>query len=405
LCKRAVGTNVEISVLCSPEIAAFHDLSQHVGLRIVGEEEAYGFDLLYKPAQPFSMGEVADSSQRALRVVYCFLDTISWDCFYLWCQERDDCWRLASRCSDALFFISPFSEKQFHLRFETDPEVLTRVIPLSLDVRDYLPSTQCRPALETSPASQQKHLLVFGNHYAHKHVQATATSLALAFPDQEIVLFGMEEPVPHGNVRAIFSGRLDEAGLETLYQNSACLIFPSMYEGFGLPVMEGLARGMAVFARETPLNRWIGETCNAGGTLFLYRCDEDLCRGVASFLRQPKSRQTQGAMHSNGRSCEDGVQVIWDCFHELTSRSNLPQFWKRMERIPMPQPKPAALETPAHEPPSPEQKATVQTPALKPGRWSSIRRCPERVHREVLRSLRKIRRWIGGEEPPQSWTS
>jgi alpha-1,3-rhamnosyl/mannosyltransferase len=36
-----------------------------------------------------------------------------------------------------------------------------------------------------------------------------------------------------------------------LYQKARCLFFPSLYEGFGLPVLEGLACGLPIAASNT----------------------------------------------------------------------------------------------------------------------------------------------------------
>ena len=44
-----------------------------------------------------------------------------------------------------------------------------------------------------------------------------------------------------GDVR--FIGWVDEAHKPTLYRGAACAVFPSVYEGFGLPVLEALACG------------------------------------------------------------------------------------------------------------------------------------------------------------------
>ncbi len=43
-----------------------------------------------------------------------------------------------------------------------------------------------------------------------------------------------------------FLGWVSVEELEGLYRSSACFVFPSLYEGFGLPVLEAMARGVPV---------------------------------------------------------------------------------------------------------------------------------------------------------------
>ena len=46
----------------------------------------------------------------------------------------------------------------------------------------------------------------------------------------------------NGNVK--LTGFVSDAALVELYQKARCLFFPSLYEGFGLPLLEGLACGL-----------------------------------------------------------------------------------------------------------------------------------------------------------------
>jgi glycosyltransferase involved in cell wall biosynthesis len=46
-------------------------------------------------------------------------------------------------------------------------------------------------------------------------------------------------------------GFVDDNSLVQLYQKARCLFFPSLYEGFGLPLLEGLACGLPLAAAST----------------------------------------------------------------------------------------------------------------------------------------------------------
>ena len=46
--------------------------------------------------------------------------------------------------------------------------------------------------------------------------------------------------------KVIFAGFLSDEELATLYQKTACFVYPSLYEGFGLPVLEAMSFGVPV---------------------------------------------------------------------------------------------------------------------------------------------------------------
>jgi glycosyltransferase involved in cell wall biosynthesis len=71
-----------------------------------------------------------------------------------------------------------------------------------------------------------------------------------------------------------YEGYVSEAKLQELYQESFALIFPSHYEGFGLPVVEAMSQGRPVITRRH------SSLEEVGGSAAIYYDDtvEDLCR-------------------------------------------------------------------------------------------------------------------------------
>jgi len=85
--------------------------------------------------------------------------------------------------------------------------------------------------------------------------------------------------------RVVFTGYLGHDRLPALYRHAAALVLPSIYEGFGLPVLEAMACGTPVVAtRVSSLPEVIGEAgilVAPGDTADLTRALERLCTDAA----------------------------------------------------------------------------------------------------------------------------
>lgn len=89
------------------------------------------------------------------------------------------------------------------------------------------------------------------------------------------------------------TGYIDDAALVALYQKARCLFFPSLYEGFGLPLLEGLACGLPVASSNT------SSLPEVGGELAAYFDPYDvdaMADGLYQALQEPmdfESRQNR----------------------------------------------------------------------------------------------------------------
>lgn len=87
-----------------------------------------------------------------------------------------------------------------------------------------------------------RYALNVGNRAAHKNLGAQGPAAALlAERGLKLAAVGGGGAVfagAEGAAGAVALGRVTDAELRALYQNALCLVFPSRYEGFGLPPME-----------------------------------------------------------------------------------------------------------------------------------------------------------------------
>lgn len=109
-------------------------------------------------------------------------------------------------------------------------------------------------ALQHAPLprnARKQQLLCVSTDFPHKNLDAllvTFATLRQTRPSLELVLVGARPwggtPVLAPGVRSL--GSVSDAMLHALYSESMAIVFPSLYEGFGIPVLESMARSTPV---------------------------------------------------------------------------------------------------------------------------------------------------------------
>lgn len=107
---------------------------------------------------------------------------------------------------------------------------------------------------EVSPRDDG-YVLVIGNVFIHK--QFPEALAAIADLDRRVVAFGAfaQRPTLGANVEFVEGGLLSDDEVDRLYRQAACVVFPSSYEGFGLPIAETAQRGRPLVIFDTTVGR------------------------------------------------------------------------------------------------------------------------------------------------------
>jgi glycosyltransferase involved in cell wall biosynthesis len=145
-----------------------------------------------------------------------------------------------ARRSAIVIAISEHARETLIERLSLDPGRV-RTIHLGVDRERFSPADVERESFLLYPA----------NRWPHKNHETLFRALEL-LPESRLVLTGYEGPVPRG-VESL--GRVPHDELVSLYRRAAALVFPSLYEGFGQPVLEALACACPVACSDLPALR------------------------------------------------------------------------------------------------------------------------------------------------------
>lgn len=173
--------------------------------------------------------------------------------------------------------------------------VLVPTIAVQQDVLSFFPERkdiqitgEGMPSILPSDAFAPTHippyLLSVGSAYPHKGLEDVLRAwpaIRFLYPDLEWWIVGEKDVFMQGFERLVeetgivgirFLGRVEEGALAGLYQRALACLFPSRFEGFGLPPLEALAVGCPVVARRIPV---LVEVLGEEGVIFFRDGTED----------------------------------------------------------------------------------------------------------------------------------
>jgi glycosyltransferase involved in cell wall biosynthesis len=177
-------------------------------------------------------------------------------------RRRVTVWASA-RASAALVALADFGRRELAERFPARADRV-RVIPPGAD--DDLPPPPAREAARARTGADGPLLLSVGSIFNRRHVPELLQALRVlreSVPAARLELVGENRTWPRLDLPALvrdlgleghvrLRGFVSEAELADLYAAADVAVFLSAYEGFGLPALEAMARGVPVVASRAP---------------------------------------------------------------------------------------------------------------------------------------------------------
>lgn len=116
--------------------------------------------------------------------------------------------------------------------------------------------------------------------------------------------------------RVIFTGYVDERDLPALYSGASALVFPSLYEGFGLPPLEAMACGTPVISSNTSS---LPEVIGSAGILLPPRDERKWAKNMLKIIKDKGLAMTlkkMGPIQARRFSWEETARKTVEVYRE-----------------------------------------------------------------------------------------
>lgn len=210
------------------------------------------FHMAFIPSQIFGIEHLFLLNKTCLRFIFNMQDIISLRSNYIliYDYERLEVFKKSIQYCDAMISISEFSlkdTKDYFADVFQEREVETRVIyhgnkekTIKITKKNY-------------ELKYKKYYVIVGNQFKHKFIREIIETIKKS--KYNFIIIGAKETgVLSQNIFGYESGMLSDDFVYYLFLNSQGIIFPSIYEGFGLPVLNGIEYDKKIILCDTELN-------------------------------------------------------------------------------------------------------------------------------------------------------
>ena len=173
------------------------------------------------------------------------------------------------RKAEHILTVSEFSRQEIQKRLKVPAERIT----VTYEGREHIErADEDMSILSRLGIGSKPFFIVVGSNSLHKNLKIVMQANTII--DQaryDIVLIGAENrrvfaPAARGKTENVVpAGYLKDNELKALYKKACALIFPSLYEGFGLPLLEAMACGCPLICSDIPSSR---EVCGSAALFF-----------------------------------------------------------------------------------------------------------------------------------------
>jgi glycosyltransferase involved in cell wall biosynthesis/2-polyprenyl-3-methyl-5-hydroxy-6-metoxy-1,4-benzoquinol methylase len=206
--------------------------------------------------------------------------------------HADRNFRKVCQVASRLICLSDFTRKSVILKGQVEPELAVTSYPSLWNPLDEPTNERVLQALEKWNLKEGQYLFCPANFWRHKNHAMLLTAFKLfmqAYPESELKLVLAGAPGERMDAlcqaakrmglekRVVFTGYLNADEVSAVLQGSLALIFPSLFEGFGVPVLEAMQFGKPVLCSNTTC---LPEVAGEAAVYFDPRRPDEIVRAI-----------------------------------------------------------------------------------------------------------------------------
>ncbi len=232
--------------------------------------------------------------------------------------------------ADHLIAVSKFTKQELVDVLDADPDSIT-VVPNGVDIDAFQQEIDedAFEALRKKLSLPGPYFMYLGSIEPRKNIVRLIEAYAQLrerTPDcSKLLLAGnpawgsdpiLETIARHTkNGDIVQAGYLDRADIIMLLKNAIACVYPSLYEGFGLPVLEAMAAGTPVVASATPA---ITEVADGAAMLVLPDDTDALTEAMRDALDNPSAdRITRGMQRARELTWDKSAEQLVACYQHI----------------------------------------------------------------------------------------
>jgi glycosyltransferase involved in cell wall biosynthesis len=230
--------------------------------------------------------------------------------YRLW--YRSVCRKLAPNAQH-IFTDSQFSKSEIVKWYGAKAEKVS----VSYLGSDHFSRLQSDPSIHHGAGITGKYVLAVSSHNPNKNFQRVVQAVQhLRSEDIRLVIAGAPDSriyksgasLPNG-AQAV--GYVSDAQLKSLYENAVCFVFPSLYEGFGLPPLEAMAAGCPVVVSRAAS---LPEIFDGFAVICDPYCVEDIAAAIQQAIQSPPASRDQlrsfAARFTWGKCARETLEIL-----------------------------------------------------------------------------------------------